>query len=60
MDDERVPFSMKKRQRQLDLLLPQDRTADQDINAVVDDAIARELSNHPVNLGFSRMKGHRA
>jgi hypothetical protein len=56
---ERLPYSMRKRQRQLDHRLPQDRSADQDINAAVDDEVARELSDHPVNLGFARMKGHR-
>lgn len=55
----RIPFSMKRRQRPQNHSLPQDRSADVDINAVVDDAVARELSDHPVNLGFARLKGHR-
>jgi hypothetical protein len=50
---------MKRRQRPQNHSLPQDRSADVDINAVVDDAVARELSDHPVNLGFARLKGHR-
>ena len=59
-DRERLPYSMKKRQRQIDQRLPQDRSADADINAVVDDAVAREFADHPVNLGFARFKGGRS
>lgn len=61
MTDERVPFSQKRRGPPLRSypLLPQDRDADQDINAVLDQALAAEQHQHPVNLGFARMKGHR-
>lgn len=61
MSDERVPYSMKRRGplKRSYPLLPQDRSADQDINAAVDRAVADELASHPVNLGFAGRKGVR-
>lgn len=58
-DLELVPYSMRKRRPDLELKLPQDRSVDEDINAVVDESIRRDQQQHPVNLGFARLKGHR-
>lgn len=56
---ELIPYSLRKRRPDLEMKLPQERTSDEDINAVVDEAIRRDHQHHPINLGFARMKGHR-
>lgn len=58
-DIELIPYSQRKRRPDLELKLPQERTPDEDINAIVDEAIRRDRAHHPVNLGFARLKGHR-
>jgi hypothetical protein len=56
---ELIPYSMRKRRPDLELKLPHERTADEDINAIVDESIRRDAAHHPVNLGFARFKGRR-
>jgi hypothetical protein len=58
-DIELVPYSIRRRRPDLELKLPQERTADEDINAIVDEAIRLDRQHQPVNLGFARLKGHR-
>lgn len=54
-----IPYSLRKRRPDIDQKLPQDRSADEDINAVVDGTIRSEHSRCDVTLGFARFKGHR-
>jgi hypothetical protein len=54
-----LPYSVRRRRPELDQRLPQDRTIEEDINAIAD-AAARGSSQPVVNLGFARLKGRRA
>lgn len=58
-EDERIPYSFKKQMRQVDQRLPQEQTADENINAAVNAAIESDRRALPVNLGFACKKGHR-
>lgn len=56
---ELLPYSVRRRRLELEQRLPQDRTQDEDINAVVEEHVRLEQRSVPVNLGFARMKGRR-
>lgn len=56
---ELLPYSVRRRRLELEQRLPQERTADEDINAVVEEWVRFEQRSVPVNLGFPRMKGRR-
>jgi len=56
---ELIPYSMRRRRAELDARLPQDRSADEDLNAVVDEAIRRDRRDVAVVIGFASRKGHR-
>lgn len=57
-EPELLAYSVRRRRLELEQRLPQDRSADEDINAVVDEHV-RDLQAPTVNLGFSGMKGRR-
>ena len=54
-----IPYSARRRRHELELRLPQDRTAEEDLNAVSDEAIRRASSGASPNLGFPSWKGRR-
>jgi len=56
-DLELIPYSMRRRPLQLNTRLPQDRSADEDLEAVTDEAIRRQLRGNSPNLGFAEWKG---
>ncbi len=58
-DPELLPYSVRRRRLELEQRLPQERTADEDINATVDEWVRLAQRAVPVNLGFSNMKGRR-
>ncbi|MCK1501490.1 hypothetical protein [Bradyrhizobium sp. 188] len=58
-EPELLPYSVRRRRLELEQRLPQDRSQDEDINAVVDEQLRLERRDVPVNLGFSRLKGRR-
>lgn len=63
MSDDRyldlIPYSMRRRASVLNRKLPQDRDADEDLEAVSDETIRRDRAELPVNLGFASLKGRR-
>lgn len=58
-EPELLPYSVRRRRLELEQRLPQDRSQDEDINAVVDEQLRLERRDVPVNLGFSFLKGRR-
>ena len=58
-EPELLPYSVRRRRLELEQRLPQERTADEDINATVDEWLRQAQRDVPVNLGFSRLKGRR-
>ncbi len=54
-----IPYSARRRRPVLNTKLPQDRTFDEDLEAIVEEHMRAERRNGSVNLGFARMKGHR-
>lgn len=57
-DLELLPYSQRRRRLDIESKLPQDRTPDEDINAVVDEHL-RGGAQPAVNLGFLRFKTKR-
>ena len=54
-----IPYSVRRRRPDLEMKLPQERSPDEDINAVVEEFLRAEQRNPPVNLGFADRKGNR-
>ncbi|MGY4295383.1 hypothetical protein ACVWXN_003478 [Bradyrhizobium sp. i1.4.4] len=58
-EPELLPYSVRRRRLELEQRLPQDRSEEEDINAVVDEQLRLAQRDVAVNLGFSRLKGRR-